>query len=47
MTAVVLPADDGDLTARTDDAIADAGQPGAGTEDFSRAAADVVTAADW
>ncbi|WP_255595794.1 hypothetical protein [Cellulomonas sp. C5510] len=35
-----------DLTSRTDDAIAGAGRPGAGTEDFRRAAADVVTEAD-
>lgn len=39
--------DSQDLTARINEVIADAGQPGASTEDFRRAAAAVVTEADW
>ncbi|MBU5421373.1 hypothetical protein KQI48_01710 [Cellulomonas hominis] len=34
-------------TAAIDDVIASAGQPGAGTELFRRAAGEVVTEEDW
>jgi metal-responsive CopG/Arc/MetJ family transcriptional regulator len=36
-----------DVTARINDAIAAAGQPGADTEPFRQAAGDVITEADW
>ncbi|NHT19057.1 ribbon-helix-helix protein, CopG family [Cellulomonas sp. IC4_254] len=36
-----------DVTQRIDDAIAAAGQPGATTEPFRRAAGDLVAEADW
>ena len=36
-----------DLTARINDAIASAGQPGADTEPFRRAAGDLIGESDW